>query len=108
MANKVRVSAKLKNKYNDPYKNFNDMFKEFKRRVNNAGILADYRDHEFYVSEGEKRRKKKIEAKKKSQMENLERKILGGEQVKASAGLIKKVMSNLNKKDTGRRNKQDD
>ncbi len=107
MANKVRVRVELKRKYSDPERNFKDMFQEFKRRVSNAGVMHDYRDHEFFIKESEKNRKKKKEAAKKNQMANLEQKILGGERVKASAGLIKKIMSNLNKdkKDTKKRNK---
>lgn len=112
MANKVRVRVQLKSKYNDRDRNFRDMLQEFKRRVSNAGIMHDYRDHEFYTSESEKKRKKKKEAAKKNQMAILEKRILGGERVQASAGLIKKIMSNLNKdkKDTKKRNKyrQDD
>jgi len=34
---------------------------------------------------------------KKLQMENLEKRILGGEQVRASAGLLKKVLAHMNK-----------
>lgn len=97
MKNKTRVRVELKRKYNDPERNFKDMFQEFKRRVNNAGIMADYKDHQYYESKSEKKRKKRIESEKKQQMETLERKILGGERVKASAGLIKKILTNLNK-----------
>lgn len=97
MANRARVRVELKKKYNDPHRNFKDMLQEFKRRVSNAGIMHEYKEHQFYESPSEKNRKKKKEAEKKAQMETLERKILGGERVKASAGLIKKVMSNLNK-----------
>jgi ribosomal protein S21 len=111
MANRARVRVELKKKYNDPQRNFKDMLQEFKRRVSNAGILHEYKEHQFYESPSEKNRKRKKEADKKRQMETLERKILGGERVKASAGLIKKVMSNLtkNKRDNKKRNyRQDD
>jgi small subunit ribosomal protein S21 len=111
MANRARVRVELKKKYNDPHRNFKDMLQEFKRRVSNAGILHDYKEHQFYESPSEKNRKKRKEAEKKRQMETLERKILGGERVKASAGLIKKVMANLakNKRDNKKRNyRQDD
>jgi hypothetical protein len=39
-------------------------------------------------------------------METLEQKILGGERVKASAGLIKKIMSNLAKNKRDNNNKR--
>lgn len=97
MANAVRVRVELKKKYNDPHKNFKDMFAEFKRRVSNAGIMHDFKEHEFYESKSEKARKKKKAAKKKQQMEILEGKIQRGERVKAPAGVIKKVMANQNK-----------
>lgn len=106
MANVTRIRVELKKKYNDPKKNFNDMFQEFKRRYNNSGIAADYKDHESYESKSQKRRKKRIESKKRRQMETLEQKVLGGEKVKASAGMMKKVLSNINKdkKDNKKRN----
>ena len=96
MSNKTRVRVDLKKKYNDPQRNFKDMLQEFKRRVSNAGILHDFKEHQFYETKSEKRRKKRKEAQKKLQMEMLEQKILGGERTKASAGLIKKVVSQSN------------
>lgn len=106
MANQTRVRVELKKKYSDPHRNFKDMLQEFKRRVSNAGILHDYKAHQVYESPSEKNRKKRKEAQKKHQMETLEQKILGGEKVKASAGLIKKIMSNLakGKQDAKKRN----
>lgn len=111
MANRARVRVELKRKYNDPQRNFKELLREFKRRVSNAGIMHDFKEHQFYESPSEKKRKKNKEADKKRQMETLERKILGGERVKASGGLIKKVMSNLakNKRDNKKQNyRQDD
>lgn len=98
MANVTRVRVEIKNKYNDPYKNFKEMFAEFKRRVSSAGILADFKEHEFYESKSEKKRKKRRAAVAKRQSEMVEEKILSGERVKAPGGLIKKIMSNQNKK----------
>lgn len=98
MANVVRVRVELKKKYNDPHKNFREMHAEFKRRVSNAGILHDYKDHEYFESKSEKKRKKRSATRKKLQMEMLEEKILSGERVKASPGLVKKAMANHNKK----------
>ena len=97
MANAVRVRVELKKKYSDPNKNFRDMFQEFKRRVSNAGILHDVKEHQFFESKSEKARRKKKEAKKKIQQANLERRILSGERVKAPSGVIKKIMANQKK-----------
>jgi ribosomal protein S21 len=112
MANKVRIRVELKKKYNDQKRNIEEMRREFKRRVSSAGIMHDYRDHEFFVSESEKNRKKRKETEKKHLMASLEQRVLGGENIKASAGLLKKVMANLNKvkKDGNKQNKnmQDD
>lgn len=97
MSNITRVKVELKKKHNDPQRNFKDMLQEFKKRVSNAGILHDYKDHQFYKTKSQKKRKKRIAMEKKLQMENLEKRILGGEQVRASAGLLKKVLSHMNK-----------
>lgn len=95
--NITRVRVELKRKYNDPERNFKDMFQEFKRRVSNAGILHDYKEHQYYESKSSKDRKKRNATIKKYQMENLEQKILAGEQTNASPGMIKKVKASLNK-----------
>ena len=109
MSNIARVRVELKRKYNDPHRNFKDMLQEFKRRVSNAGILHDYKDHQYYESKSEKKRKKRKEAEKKMQMELLEKKILGGEKVKASAGMIKKIVSQMYKNNKKSNNyRQDD
>lgn len=97
MANATRVRVELKNKYNDPQKNFKDMFQEFKRQVSNAGILHDYKSHQEFESPSHKKRKKKREAVKKQQQEQLEQKILTGERVKAPSGVIKKILANQKK-----------
>ncbi len=98
MANTARVRVELKDKYNDPEKNFREMFQEFKRKVSNAGILHDYKNHQEFESPSEKKRKKRREATKKRQQENLTEKILYGERVKAPSGVIKKILSNQRKK----------
>jgi len=88
----------LKDKYNDPEKNFKEMFQEFKRQVSNAGILHDYKNHQEFQSPSEKKRKKRREAIKKKQQETLAEKVLSGERVKAPSGVIKKILSNQRKK----------
>lgn len=77
------------------------MFQEFKRRVSNAGILADYKDHQFFETRNQKDRRKRREAAKRYQMEMLAEKILAGERVKAPSGLVKKVLAS-HKKDKKR------
>lgn len=105
MSNIARVRVDVKNKYNDPHKNFKDMFAEFKRKVSSAGILHDHKEHQFYESKSEKARKKKQEAIAKQRNEMLEEKIMAGERVKASAKLIKKITASHNKKNNKNYNK---
>ena len=69
------------------------MFQEFKKRVSNAGILSNYKEHQYFESKSEKNRRKKKEADKRFQMEVLSEKIMRGERVKAPSGLIKKVLN---------------
>lgn len=105
MASVVRVRVELKNKYNNPEKNFRDMHQEFKRRVSNAGILHSLKEKQYFESESEKRRKAKKEAIKKAEQQALEEKIMRGERVKAPSGVIKKIMANQKKeKKDGRKN----
>jgi len=98
MSNVTRVRVELKRKYNDPQRNFKDMFQDFKRQVSNAGVLHDYKNHEEYESVSSKRRKKKKEAVKKQRQESLAEKILSGDRVSAPSGVIKKVLANQKKK----------
>jgi len=60
MSNVTRVKVELKKKHNDPQRNFKDMLQEFKKRVSNAGILHDYKDHQFYETKSQKKRKKEL------------------------------------------------
>ena len=41
---------------------FRRMFATFKKAVTDAGVLHDYKEHEFYESERRKKRKKKRDA----------------------------------------------
>jgi len=97
MSNVTRVKVELKKKYNDRERNFKDMFQDFKRRVSNAGILHDLKEHQYFESKSSKRRKKKREATKKHKQAMLEEKILSGERVKAPSGVVKKIMANQKK-----------
>lgn len=95
--NVTRVKVEIKKKYNDPNKNFKEMFQEFKRRVSNAGILSEYKDHQYFESKSEKDRKKRNETRKRFEMESISERIMRGENVKAPSGLIKKVLSSHTK-----------
>ena len=106
MANAVRVRVELKKKYNDPEKNFREMFQEFKRRVSNAGILHDLKEHQHFESKSEKARRAKRDAIRKSQQEVLEEKVLKGERIKAPSNVIKKIMANQKKDNKKHRNRQ--
>ena len=98
MANIARVRVELQNKYNDPVRNFREMFQEFRKRVGHAGILHDLKEHEVFESRSQKTRRKSRESIKKKEQEILEQKILAGERVKAPSGVIKRILANLKKK----------
>jgi ribosomal protein S21 len=100
MANAVRVRVELRNKYNDPYKNFKEMHVEFKHRVIDAGVLHDFKNHEYFETKSQKDRQKRRKSMKRRQMDSLAQKIIKGERVKAPSGLIKKVLA------THRKNKK--
>ena len=94
----ARVRVESKKKYSDPERNFKDMFQEFKRRVNTSGIMHEYKEHQFFESRKDKKRKKTKEVRKKQSMELLEKKILAGERVKAPSGIVKKILNTDNKR----------
>lgn len=98
MANITRVRVELQKKYNDPERNFKEMFQEFRKRVGHAGILHDLKAHEVFESRSQKRRRKLRESIKKQEHEILEQKILAGERVKAPSGVIKRILANSKKK----------
>lgn len=92
-----RVRVELKKKFNDPDKNFKEMLQEFRRRVSNAGIMHDFKDHQYYESKSEKRRKAKRNSQKKMLMDALTKRVVAGERIEGHGGLVKKIMSNLKK-----------
>jgi ribosomal protein S21 len=98
MANIPRVRVELRNKYNSREQNFKEMFQEYKRQMNNAGVLHEYKDHQEFESKSSKNRKKKKETSKKLRQEQLTEKILSGERVKAPSGIVKKILANHKKK----------
>ena len=44
---------------------FDDAMKRFKRQVNKAGTIADYRKHDFFLKKGLKRKLKSENARRK-------------------------------------------
>lgn len=50
---------------------FKKMFSTFKKQVADAGVLHDFKKHEFYESPGEKRKRKRKEAKNQRLKQNL-------------------------------------
>lgn len=51
---------------------FKKMFSLFKKRVAEAGILQDFKKHEFHESNGEKRRRKQKECDKQKIKQRLQ------------------------------------
>lgn len=93
------VRVVLKKKYNDHEKNFKEMLQEFKRKISNIGIMHDFKDHQFYESKSVRKRKTRLVSAKKSLMDTIEKKIVAGDKdIKASPGLIKKVIANMKEK----------
>ena len=93
----TNVKVELKKKYNDPHKNFKEMLAEFKKRVNNAGILHIYKEHQHFESKSEKNRKRRNDAKKRFLFDSIEERVLNGEQVREPADLVKKVLASHKK-----------
>jgi len=65
------MGIKIKNKNpgarspEDREKAFKAMFGTFKRRVNEAGIIATWKQHQFFESNSEKRKRKMKETRKR-------------------------------------------
>ena len=97
MANVTRV--KVTRKAGDPneHRAFKRLMTEFKRRVDAAKILHHYKEHQYFESKSEKRRKKKREAELRNKQETLKAKMLAGEHVNVS-GRKKKKKKNKDSK----------
>lgn len=68
MANVSRVRVELKEcspnaSREEKERAFRTMFSIFKRRCNEAGIISQYKEKQYYESPGEKRRRKRKENK---------------------------------------------
>lgn len=53
-----------------PGESFESLFRRFKKAVERAGILADYRKHEFYEKPSIKKRRKRAAAQKRAAKQN--------------------------------------
>ena len=85
---RVKVEAKWTgNSPNERQRAFKHLFTEFKRRVSDAGIMHDIKEHQFFESKSSKRRKKKREAGLRRKHEILEE---SGENVITPASMLKK------------------
>ena len=73
MANKTRVRVELRPSRNsgDKERAFRSLHAAFKRKVTEAGILTDWKAHQFYESPGEKRRRKQKESVQERQKQKL-------------------------------------
>lgn len=76
MAKKALVRVELKDlpsnaSYYEREKAFKTMFANFKRQVNELGILSEYKERQYYESPSEKRKRKKKEAEIERQKETL-------------------------------------
>jgi|GEM_PF-3535816 ribosomal protein S21 len=80
MANVTRVRVELK-RYNpnasreEKERAFKGMFSAFKKQCNEAGILAQWKQKQFYESKGEKRRRKAKETAANVKKEELKQKL---------------------------------
>ena len=101
MSNATRVRVEARRLRNDSpqekERNFKILFQEFKRRVSDAGILAQAKDHQNFESKGEKRRKKKREAILKHKQEMILDALQRGETPKGSLGFGRKKKKKKNR-----------
>jgi small subunit ribosomal protein S21 len=76
MAKKALVRVEIKDlpanaSYYEKEKAFKTMFSNFKRQVNELGILSEWKERQFYESPSVKRKRKKKEAEIERQKETL-------------------------------------
>jgi len=99
MANKVQVRVELrhfmKGDWFDRDKAFRLMMDAFRRKVGDAGIRQAYYEHQEFTSKSRKIRHRKHLARIEQQMDQLERRILGGETIRTNTQMVKRVMQRL-------------
>ena len=68
---KIHPKASREDRARVEYAAFMDMLKHFNRRVKNAEIIQEWRKHQYFESQSEKRRRKKKEVALKIHKEKL-------------------------------------
>jgi ribosomal protein S21 len=111
MANVTNVRVELKpgrgNDYHDRDRAFKIMLALFKRKVADAGVLSQYKDHEAYVSPSRKARLKMRATVQARKLDEIEGKLRRGEPIEKDKNLVKKVQTRMKKKKQ-RKDKQRD
>lgn len=97
MANVVRIRVEVKKKYNDPRLNVREALHDLRRKINQSGLMRDFKESQVFESKSQKRRKSQNASKKSQQMETIKTKILMGETIRASTGMVKKAKAELRK-----------
>ena len=73
MANVGRVRVESRRARNDSFsekeRTFKVLLQEFKKRVNEAGILHEIKEHQYYESPSEKKRKARKDSMRKREQE---------------------------------------
>jgi ribosomal protein S21 len=89
---RVRVEARRLrgNTLKDKELNFKALHQEFKKRVSDAGILHQLKEHQYYESKGEKARKKRKEMALKHHQEVILEAIQRGESPKGASKFRKR------------------
>lgn len=64
---------------------------DFRKKVNEAGILPLYKEHQYFESKSSKARKKRKDCINKMEQDTIERKLAAGEKVQCSSKMIKKI-----------------
>lgn len=85
----------VKNKYADPDKNLKDAVREFRNRVGSAKIMHLLKKRDFFESKTVIRKRKKHESKRKAWEGMVEEKILNGDPLDISPGVLKRIMKRL-------------
>lgn len=74
-------------------KAFRMLFTDFKRKCSDVGIMHTIKEHERFESTASKDRKKLRDAINRRKQDELEQRIRGGEKIKGSSKILKKIKS---------------
>lgn len=93
MANIARVRVEARRARNDSFSERERIFKallqEFKKRVNEAGILHEIKEHQYYESPSEKNRKARKDSMRKREQEKMLEAIQRGENPKGVSKFLR-------------------